>query len=843
MTLFRERVNELIEKVHKISTDPTESIQNKLPENCWFLSDDEVACFERSYGDSRYPYEQDGLTLWAYAAGGTHVFDGPFSIILDSSFDGSAPKICFYAGRKTGEKYFPISLTGAGKFPMEENVERYTVFAPEAAYYFTETEAWTSCIRMFVDEKKNLLFSVCLINGEQQTQTYVASFFNPCLRHGGWEGFVTNWFKSCKRTENGFLFTTVEGIFRSECNIYNAYLAVSEQERKMFSTTDYNDFVGSNHSAINCAVSLQNGYFEKEKPYTEFVSTSIAATMIPLELQPGEFYEVSYTMAVSQKGEEAAKVAACARISTQEIDALIYGKEPLLGKDIPKMQFQNVKIDGVQDVAFQRFVKSVFRQAEFCSRAKNYAAELIGIRDIFQQLEASLCWIPDYCRGKILEALNYIGEDGRAPRQYSYPKHEGALPVMDLRPFIDQGVWVISTIYTYLAYTNDDTILDEICGYYKFNGNNVEFSNKKDSVLSHMLGIMEYLISNLDEETNCLHILYGDWNDALDGLGESLDKTSEYGSGVSVMATLQFYQNLQEMAKLMRRLGRDDEAGRYTSIAERVAQGLIQYAIDTNEKYERKIIHGWGDKYSYKIGSWKDNDDVERDGLTSNAFWILSGMIDKDESLKADILRAYERLDSKYGYKTFEPYFSMDNKKVGRIPLLPRGTAENAATYIHAAMFAIWSLFEVGEAELAWKQFEKILPITHEKLSHSPFVMPNSYCYDEEKMIDGESMSDWFTGSGCVLAKIMLWYVFGIKADLDGVSICPANYLPFDKMEIALNVKGGKLTLFCEKGSSNRRFFVNGKEVKSTYNHKKKAEYIYLTNAEIAGKNVQIECC
>lgn len=57
---------------------------------------------------------------------------------------------------------------------MEEEVHCYTVFDPEAAYYFTETTEWSSCVRMFVDEKKNFRFTVRLVNGDERTETYVA---------------------------------------------------------------------------------------------------------------------------------------------------------------------------------------------------------------------------------------------------------------------------------------------------------------------------------------------------------------------------------------------------------------------------------------------------------------------------------------------------------------------------------------------------------------------------------------------------------------------------------------------------------------------------------------------
>ena len=146
---------------------------------------------------------------------------------------------------------------------------------------------------------------------------------------------------------------------------------------------------------------------------------------------------------------------------------------------------------------------------------------------------------------------------------------------------------------------------------------------------------------------------------------------------------------------------------------------------------------------SYLVGSFDDPDHYSRHGLTSNAFWVLSGMYDTDVSIKDTILNAFQALDSKYGYKTFHPHFPSDIKGVGRIPKLPAGTAENGASYIHATAFAAMALYRMGFPKEAWEQIVKILPFTHEKLSHSPFIMPNSYVFNEDLMIDGESMADW----------------------------------------------------------------------------------------------------
>ncbi len=51
--------------------------------------------------------------------------------------------------------------------------------------------------------------------------------------------------------------------------------------------------------------------------------------------------------------------------------------------------------------------------------------------------------------------------------------------------------------------------------------------------------------------------------------------------------------------------------------------------------------------------------------------------------------------------------------------------------------------------------------------------MPNSYVDNDERGFDGESMSHWFTGSGCVLLKVIMWYVFGVKRGLNGLTVSP----------------------------------------------------------------------
>lgn len=141
------------------------------------------------------------------------------------------------------------------------------------------------------------------------------------------------------------------------------------------------------------------------------------------------------------------------------------------------------------------------------------------------------------------------------------------------------------------------------------------------------------------------------------------------GSGVSVMATLHFYQNCKEMAAILKKIGlHKEKAAGYSRYRRQIEAGLFQYAIDRNAAQERRVVHGWGDKLSYKIGSWRDPDNRARISSTSHAFWVLSGMIHTDVTMRESILKAFEQLDSKYGLRTFDvPFPPSMRPLVGRI--------------------------------------------------------------------------------------------------------------------------------------------------------------------------------
>ncbi len=825
--MFTE-IKELLEKVEHFKQGGKDAKENVLPSAAYYLSNEELICFERKDGDGRFPYAYDGLTLWAYSSGTFKAEESMYNIFHYAK-ESKEPTLLFFVGQKTEEGYMPTSLTCQARQPQEKGVERFVIYSKQAAYYFAVTEAFIGVLRATVNDKKQMCFTLFVQNKGEKFEGYTSAYFNPVMSDMQYEDFEAKWYKRCSADEQGYFFSHTEYLSRELC--LNHYLSIArEQKGEGAFTSSKSNFVGND--LINCAPALFNGKFDREIHYTEFTETAIAGDIVKFALDKGEYFEISYIV-TSANDEAAVKAEKESGVSTAAIDEYIERKaQSAKADEIAQnfyMNFQNGEVLNAE--LFNKFLNNVKYQVEFCSKSKNYAGAYIGIRDIFQQVEASLMWMPQFCRYKIVDALNYIDEGGRPPRQYSYPASKGVPPKMDLRAYIDQGVWIISTVYSYLCFTGDYSILDEECGYYKFKDTVVELSDKKSSVLRHLLDVMGFLLSNVDEETGCLKALYGDWNDALDGLGKTQKVGQAFGNGVSVMASLQLYRNCEEMTEILNRLeGYEAEVALYTKFRKTLKEGLEKHAIVEKDGL-RKVLHGWGDDKSFFVGSFSDNDGKNRNGLTANAFWILSGMYKNDRGMVEDILSAYDALDSKYGLMTFEPYFALDNTKVGRISHLPQGTAENGATYIHATVFAIYSLFMVGQAKRAWEQIYKILPITHDFISTTPFVMPNSYIRNEEKNFDGQSMSDWFTGSGCVLMKALVKGAFGIEPTLDGVKICPATELPFEKSRMDILLKGARIHL--EISADAKEFYLNGKRVESRLDEDRKSRYIFLTNEQL----------
>ncbi|MDD6095725.1 MAG: hypothetical protein PUC29_08295 [Clostridia bacterium] len=834
MTL-REKIEKLLSEIEELNTSPADD--KRLPQNTFYLNENDILCCEREVGESRYPYDADGLVVWAHSSGYIDACESTFSIFKTAHY-AEDPSLGFFAGipLDNGE-FYPVSVLGSSRQLFEPlPVRRYVVYSFRCAYYIADTDNVTFAVRLHVSADKHIHFAFTAINKTGETVPfYLASSVEAILRFQETEDF---W---CRMSKYGKRYPDGSAMLRSDadhCLVINK-AAFGGEICGEYCTMGKSDFLGPRGRQLTNAEALRSGVLKKQVKSANTTDIPMAAEIIHYELPAGEMLRREYDLSYYHSFAEAEK-AVGAPIDVEEIDnALICAEKAEISR------FETVKVSfsdwsgNVNAKVLNKFIRNVQKQVSFCALGKNYAGPHIGIRDVMQQLESSLIWQPKESREKIITALNFIMENGRPPRQFSLPATPDMIPDMDLRMYIDQGVWIISTVHTYLSYTGDWSILSEECSYYVPSEDNtyiVRKSEIRDTVLDHLLKIMDYLASNLDGETGCLHALYGDWNDAIDGLGKTKDPGKAYGTGVTVMASLQFYRNCFEMADILTHLGTHlDKLPLYEKYRNGIESGLMKYGIDKNNKGERRIIHGWGDKMSYRLGSYNDPDGKARRSTTSNSFWVLSGMIERDVSLKESILDNFNAVKSKYGLMTFDEPFTPDMRDVaGRISGITPGTYENAAAYVHASMFAIMALFSLGESEFAWEELERSTVISHENCTMTPFAMPNSYCRTDVYEIDGDSMGDWYTGSGTVLIKALIKYGFGISPDLDGLTVQTPAVMPCKEAKLSIVIKGHPVTvIYKNSGKGKRSFTVDGTPADGKYCSLMKTEKLFIENEKI----------
>lgn len=840
---MKEKILKLLDEIKTLKNNLTP--ENTLPGNTYFLNNEEILSCQREIGDARYPYEMDGRMLWAHASGHINSAESVLTI-LSTSFFNNEPCMDFWGGFKTGnDEWFPISVLGTTKQLFEPfSVERYTVFAPRAAYYITETPDVIFAVRAHITSKKQLNFTYCAINkSDNVKELYLASYMDFRIRHKNHEDYWDHMSRGGKVHENGnYSFYTRQ--YGGKVNYFTVVnrLIESSNTPVVESTASKAVFSGTSSYNISNAESLRKGCFFKKKHEAYTAYYPALADIIKVSVNPDELVFVNYLCNIVSDEKEA-DLLIDNKVDMAELEADIKVQEEKEAKIFSniKLEFDKTKDKSLNNVVFNRFLKTVQKQVDLVALGKNWASEYLGVRDVIQQLDTSLMWNPADSKKKIVFTLNHIMTNGRSPRQFSVPVNKESIPEFEMREYIDQGIWIIDSVYDYICFTGDYSILSEECYYYEMiSEEKNEFERReKTSVLEHLVRITDYLVSNIDSETKCLRVLYGDWNDALTGMGITKDPGKRFGTGVSVMASLQFYHNLFEVTEILKHSDEyQNKIPEYLEVREQLANGLLKYAVQDAPDNTKHIIHGWGDKKSYDVASVKDSDGKRRYSSTANAYWCISGLINKDKTLKSAVMGAYEALNAKYGVRTFAPHFEPAMRpEVGPVASIRPGTYENGCSYVHSVIFFAMALFVMGEGEKAWEQIIKAMPITHSFVTKTPFVMANSFCYNEESGLDGESMGDWYTGSAPTLYRCLVKYALGIMPGLDGIMIKPSNYMVSDKINLMLNVKGADIDFtYQNKGLGKRAFYVNGVEYAKKTDDVSGAEYIYIGNNDLTDK-------
>ncbi|MCX6224264.1 MAG: glycosyl transferase family 36 [Bacteroidia bacterium] len=234
--------------------------------------------------------------------------------------------------------------------------------------------------------------------------------------------------------------------------------------------------------------------------------------------------------------------------------------------------------------------------------------------------------------------------------------------------------------------------------------------NKPGSVLDHLMSVVNFVKGNLG--AHGLPIFgRGDWNDTLDYIGGADGGESVWGG--------MFYVS---MLNLLTGLLKDNTYG--------------------------KIF------------------------INTQTWAVLAGL-DKNRQLAAlDSVR--RELDSFEGPKKCTPAYREIDPNIGLVTRCVWGKKENGAIFGHPTTWLIQAECMLGRGNEAFDYYKKMLPnrIDSDTFYAEPYVY-SQYITSNEHETAGRASHSWQTGTAAWMYRVVLDYIFGVRAGYDGLIIDP----------------------------------------------------------------------
>ncbi len=480
-------------------------------------------------------------------------------------------------------------------------------------------------------------------------------------------------------------------------------------------------------------------------------------------------------------------------------------------------------VDGGADI-FKYMNKWVPYQvlcSRFFARAGFYqAGGAIGFRDQLQDCLALLFVDPKLVRVHLLTCAAHQFEEGDV-QHWWHPPATGVRTTIS-----DDKLFLPLVTAEYVNFTQDYAVLCERAPYLE----NVKLkageasayteasnTSRGDTLYNHCL---KAVYSAFDFAGNGLvKMRGGDWNDAMDKVGER-------GEGTSVWLTMFLYYVCD---KFLPFVDKAEDREKIVTVTEKIKTAL-------DKTYDGEwFVRAYTDD-GYVLGS-ADSPECKID-LISQSFASLSGACKEDKAATA--LYSAEKILVDYDsgiIKLLTPPFKT-MKNIGYISKYPQGVRENGGQYTHAAVWYVLSLIKAGKTEKAWELFNMITPYNHsldvfsaQKYAVEPYVLAADVYGGQ---FSGRGGWSWYTGSASWYYKCLIEEFYGVK--ICGSKIVFEPHLPKSVRKISLRLRTGAGFADVEIDNTSQKGSWIAKVNSISYN----SNEIEYSNA-LAGKKISVK--
>lgn len=435
----------------------------------------------------------------------------------------------------------------------------------------------------------------------------------------------------------------------------------------------------------------------------------------------------------------------------------------------------------IPDESLQNFLNVWLKNQIYLTMRYN-RFDIMGYRDVMQDSWGHLLVKPEDTKQPVLVALSKMYADGRCPRQY-----DRFSDMLDDRDFMDSPIWIPIMICDYVKETGDFSILEEKAGYL--------YSDKKDSVLDHILLSLDYLYHSRGKNGLIL-MRRGDWLDGLNGI-------SQYGEATTVWGTIATYHAQNLMAELLCRIGQEDKA-------ELMRARSAEYKEIVNTA-------GWdGNWYTYAfiddepIGSSRCQEG--KIYLNAQSWAMLTGICDDSRRMEKMDRAISTYLMSMYGPHLMAPPYTKYGERCGRIQNQRPGTFANSAIYLHGAAFLAMAYCVRGKYDDALDVLQRILP-THRdncdtRRTSEPYCIGNVY-YGITHPCHGLNLFSWFTATPSWMIHCGFEALLGVKPEYDGLKIDLHEIEDWTEYSVTKHYRGTEYIIEFKKGKE-KAIYVDG---------------------------------
>lgn len=416
---------------------------------------------------------------------------------------------------------------------------------------------------------------------------------------------------------------------------------------------------------------------------------------------------------------------------------------------------------------------------------------------------------PAVARRAFLHALSQQEASGAMPDGILLHE-EAELKYINQVPHTDHCVWLPVCLQAYLNETGDFALLHEP----------VEGSDGKSlSVAERIHKAMIWLLQSRDER-GLSYIAQGDWCDPMNMVGYK-------GRGVSGWLSVATAYALNLWADICKQRAIDTPQD-FRAAAEQINLAVNQHLWD-GAWYGRGITDD-----NVVFGISKDREG--RIFLNPQSWAILAGSCNAEQRDK--MIRAIEeQLETPYGVAMLAPAFTAMREDIGRVTQKHPGSAENGSVYNHAAIFYIYSLYTIGEADRAYKLLRQMIPgpdlSDFKQRGQMPIFIPNYYrgAYYQYPRTAGRSSQLFNTGTVSWVYRSLLEGLFGLYGQGDDLVVQPKLPGDWDTAKVVRHFRGAIFTVtYIRTQRENSSLMVDGVE-----------QTEFKIPAPQAGKHYQVE--